>query len=334
MSSKNRGFGKAVGWAMFAWRGEDFSAQPRAQRAIPQPVPAFQLQESAHGTDGTAPTLGTAQDDLSELCRRFMLLSIGAKPMHINDGPKTTSFPSHKLHKAKLSERVSQSVTSVAPVCVPFQHGSSQLHANQSQLSQVQWTMQSSVMPFLEPPTATNKAAADGPAERICPHPCPGQPRKRKHCAGREHHCGSQDEESADELQQALRPKAKKSCKALPIFPKCLSLEGLPSTAANGSKQAQPSCAPAPGLAAKLQKTAGSCKTNGPSTDKEGILQPDPPLQNCAESQKPSGKRKSKTKHLEVQQSRKRSFLRMDDPFDVANICDVVTVPTKIVKLS
>ena len=123
---------------MFAWRAEDFSAQPRAQRAIPQPVPAFQLQETAHGTDGTAPTLGTAQDDICELCRRFMLLSIGAKPMHINDGPKTTSFASHKLHKANLSERVSQIATSVAPVCVPFQHGSSQLHANQSQLSQVQ----------------------------------------------------------------------------------------------------------------------------------------------------------------------------------------------------
>ena len=123
---------------MFAWRAEDLSAQPRAQRAIPQPVPAFQLQESAHGTDGTAPTSGTLQDDIRELCRRFMQLSIGAKQMHINDGPITTSFASHKLHKAKLSEQVSQSVTSVGPICDPIQHGSSQLHANQSQLSQVQ----------------------------------------------------------------------------------------------------------------------------------------------------------------------------------------------------
>ena len=319
---------------MFAWRGEDFSAQPRAQRAIPQPVPAFQLQESAHGTDGTAPTSGTLQDDIRELCRRFMQLSIGAKQMHINDGPITTSFASHKLHKAKLSEQVSQSVTSVAPVCVPFQHGSSQLHANQSLLSQVQWTMQSAVMPFLEPPTATNKAAADGPAERICPHLCPALHRKRKHCAGREHRHGSRDEDSADQFQVEFTHKAKKTCKALPILPVSLPRGGLPSSSANGSKQAQPSCAPAPGLAAKLQKTAGSCKTDGPSTGKEGIFQPASLLQKSAEREKPSGKCLKKTKHLEVPQSRKRSFLRMDDPFDTASICDVVTVPMKVMKFS
>ena len=120
---------KSVHWVMFAWRAEDFSAQPRAQRAIPQPVPAFQLQETAHGTDGTALTLGTAQDDINELCRCFMRLSIGAT---------TTGCASHSLHKAKPSILVSQTVTSVGPICDPIQHGSSQLHANQSQLSQVQ----------------------------------------------------------------------------------------------------------------------------------------------------------------------------------------------------
>jgi len=325
---------KSVHWVMFAWRAEDFSAQPRAQRAIPQPVPAFQLQESAHGTDGTAPTLGTAQDDITELCRCFMRLSIGAKQMHINDGHKTTACTSHNLQKPKASELVSQALSSVGPVRVPFQHESPVLRADQSQLSQELCTMQSALMSIMDPPTATNKAAADGPAERICPHPCPALPRKRKHCAGREHRRGSQAEESADELQQALRPKAKKICKALPIFPVTLPPEGLPSSSAHSNKQAQPSCAPAPGLAAKLQKTAGSCKTDGPSTAKEGIFQPASLLQKCAESEKPSGKRQKKTKHLEVQQSRKRSFLRMDDPFDAAGTCDVVTVPMKVVKLS
>ena len=194
--------------------------------------------------------------------------------------------------------------------------------------------MQSALMSIMDPPTATNKAAADGPAERICPHPCPALPRKRKHCAGREHRRGSQAEESADELQQALRPKAKKICKALPIFPVTLPPEGLPSSSAHSNKQAQPSCAPAPGLAAKLQKTAGSCKTDGPSTGKEGIFQPASLLQKSAEREKPSGKCLKKTKHLEVPQSRKRSFLRMDDPFDTASICDVVTVPMKVVRLS
>ena len=319
---------------MFAWRAEDFSAQPRAQRAIPQPVPAFPLQETAHGTDGTAPTLGTQKDDLSELCRRFMLLSIGAKQMHINDGPQTTAFASHKLLKAKPSELVSQSVTSVSPICDPFQHGSPELRAHQSQLSQVQWAMQSTVMPILEPPAATNNAAADGPADPVSPHPCPAQPRKRKHCAGREHRHGSQAENPANELQEEFRPKAKKTCKALPIFPVSLPRGGLPSSSANGSKQAQPSCAPAPGLAAKLQKSTESCKTDGLSNGKEGMIQPAPLLQKCAEREKPSGKRQSKTKHLEVQRSRKRSFLRMDDPFDTASTCDVVTIPTKVLKLS
>ena len=310
---------------MFAWRAEDFSAQPRAQRAIPQPVPAFQLQETAHGTDGTALTLGTAQDDINELCRCFMRLSIGAT---------TTGCASHNLQKAKPSEPVSQSVTSVGSVCVPHQHGSPELRADQSKQSQELRVTQSAVMPIMEPPTATNNAAADGPAECICPHPCPALPRKRKPCAGREHCRGSQDEDSADQFQEEFRPKAKKSCKALPNFPVSLLPEGLPSSTANGSKKAQPSCAPAPGLDAKLQKTTESCRMDGPSTGKEGIFHPDPPLQKRAECDKPSGKRQKKSKHLEVQHSRKRSFLKMDDPFDSASICDVVTVPTKVVRLS
>ena len=168
---------------MFAWRAEDFSVQPRAQRAIPQPVPAFPLQETAHGTDGTAPTLGTAQDDLSELCRRFMRLSIAAT---------TTGSASHSLHKAKPSDPVSQTVTSVGPICDPIQHGSSQLHANQSQLSQVQWANQSAVMSIMEPPTASSNATADGTADPVTAHPCPALRMKRKHCAGREHRRGSQ----------------------------------------------------------------------------------------------------------------------------------------------
>ena len=310
---------------MFAWRGEDFSAQPRAQRAIPQPVPAFQLQETAHSTDGTAPTLGTAQDDICELCRRFMWLSIGAT---------TTGSASQSLNKAKPSILVSQSVTSVGPICVPIQNGSPELCEDQSQLSQKQWTIQNAVMPILEPPKVTNKRAADGTAEHIGPHPCPALRMKRKHCAGREHRHGSQDENPADELQEEFRVRAKKTCKALPIFPVSLPPEGLPSSSAHGNKQAQPSCAPAPGLAAQLQKTTESCKTDGPSTGKEGIFHPDPPLQKSAERDKPSGKRQKKSKHLEVQHSRKRSFLKMDDPFDSASICDVVTVPTKVVRLS
>ena len=319
---------------MFAWRAEDLSAQPRAQRAIPQPVPAFQLEEAAHSTDGTAPTLGTAQDDIPELCRCFMLLSIGAKQMHINDGPQTTAFASHKLLKAKPSELVSQSVTSFGPICDPFQHGSPELRAHQSQLSQVQWVMQRTVMPILEPPAATNSAAANGPADPVSPHPCPAQPRKRRQCAGREHNRGSQAEDSVDQFQEEFRPKAKKSCKALPNFPVSLLPEGLPSSTANGSKQVQPSRAPAPDLDGKLQKSTESCRTDGPSTGKEGIFHPGPPLQKRAECDKPSGKRQKKSKHLEVQHSRKRSFLKMDDPFDSASICDVVTVPTKVVRLS
>ena len=189
-------------------------------------------------------------------------------------------------------------------------------------------------MPILEPPTATNKAAADGPAEHITPHPCPGQPRKRKHCAGREHCRGSQDEDSADQFQEEFRHNAKKSCIALPIFPVSLPPEGLPSSSAHSSKQSQPSCAPVLYLDAELQKTTESCRRDGLSTGKEGIFHPDPTLQKCAESEKSSGKRLKKTKHLEVPKSRKRSFLKMDDPFDTARICDVVTVPRKVVKIS
>jgi len=109
--------------------------------------------------------------------------------------------------------------------------------------------------------------------------------------------------------------------------------ESLSFTNASKKKQAQPSYAPAPTLAAPQHKTQESCKADGLSTGKEKF-QPKPLLQKQAEGEKPSGKHKCKTKDLDMQGRRKRSFLAMDDPFAIEDIQDMVAVPKKVMRLA
>lgn len=164
----------------------------------------------------------------------------------------------------------------------------------------------------------------------ISQHSCPPLDRKHKQYGERLQNDGSQGENSADKLQEEFIPKANKRCRGLPVFPLSLHTKSLSATNANGRKQAQPSCAPAPSLTAQQHKTKESCKTDG--LNAEESFQLEPPLKKQAECKKLPGKRKCKTMHLKVQGSRKRSFLTMDDPFDIENTQATVVVPRKVMK--
>uniref|UniRef100_A0A8C5U8W7 BCL6 corepressor n=1 Tax=Malurus cyaneus samueli TaxID=2593467 RepID=A0A8C5U8W7_9PASS len=105
----------------------------------------------------------------------------------------------------------------------------------------------------------------------------------------------------------------------LPVFPVSLHMKSLSSTNANSKRQAQPSCTPASRLAAKQQKIKESRKTDGLYTDEEEDFQHASLLPKYSECEKPSGKRQCKTKHLALQERRRRSSLTGDDTTDIEN---------------
>ncbi|XP_021263368.1 BCL-6 corepressor isoform X5 [Numida meleagris] len=176
--------------------------------------------------------------------------------------------------------------------------------------------------------------AEDQPTEETGQHPCPRLDRKRKHSGERVQNDGSQSEGFVDELQDEFMSKAKKkkSSKGLPVFPVSPHMKSLSSSNANSKRQAQPSCTPASRLAAKQQKIKESRKTDGLYTDEEEDFQPESLLQKYAECEKPSGKRQCKTKHLALQERRRRSSLTGDDTTDIENAEDKVAVPRKVRK--
>ncbi|XP_074460039.1 BCL-6 corepressor isoform X6 [Larus michahellis] len=176
--------------------------------------------------------------------------------------------------------------------------------------------------------------AEDQPTEDIGQHPCPRLDRKRKHSGERVQNDGSQNENFVDELQDELISKAKKkkNSKGLPVFPVSPHMKSLSSSNANSKRQAQPSCTPASRLAAKQQKIKESRKTDGLYTDEEEDFQHASLLQKYSECEKPSGKRQCKTKHLALQERRRRSSLTGDDTTDIENAEDKVTVTRKVRK--
>ncbi|KAK7797468.1 hypothetical protein U0070_010252 [Myodes glareolus] len=92
----------------------------------------------------------------------------------------------------------------------------------------------------------------------------------------------------------------------LPVFSGSPPMKSLSSTNASGKKQTQPSCTPASRLPAKQQKIKESQKTDVLCTDEEEDCQAASPLQKYTDnSEKPSGKRLCKTKHLIPQEPRR-----------------------------
>ncbi|XP_065435084.1 BCL-6 corepressor isoform X12 [Chrysemys picta bellii] len=164
----------------------------------------------------------------------------------------------------------------------------------------------------------------DQSTEDISQHPCPRLDRKRKHSGERVQNEGSQNENFVDELQDEAVSKAKKrrSSKGLPLFMVSPPAKSLSSTNANSKRQTQPSCTPASRLAAKQQKIKESRNTDVLCTDEEEDFQATSLLQRYSECEKPSGKRQCKTKHLALQERRRRSSLTGDDTTDIENVED------------
>ncbi|XP_064562735.1 BCL-6 corepressor isoform X4 [Zonotrichia leucophrys gambelii] len=176
--------------------------------------------------------------------------------------------------------------------------------------------------------------AEDQPTEDFGQHSCPRLDRKRKHSGERVQNDGSQNESFVDELQDEVISKAKKkkNSKGLPVFPVSPHMKSLSSTNANSKRQAQPSCTPASRLAAKQQKIKESRKTDGLYTDEEEDFQHASLMPKYSECEKPSGKRQCKTKHLALQERRRRSSLTGDDTTDIENAEDKVPVTRKVRK--
>lgn len=103
-------------------------------------------------------------------------------------------------------------------------------------------------------------------------------------------------------------------------------MKGLSSPSANSKRQTQPSSTPALRLAAKQQKIKESRKTDGLCTEEEEDFQAASLLQKYRECEKPSGKRQCKTKHLALQERRRRSSLTGDDTTDIENAEDKVSL--------
>ncbi|XP_032705785.1 BCL-6 corepressor isoform X9 [Lontra canadensis] len=111
----------------------------------------------------------------------------------------------------------------------------------------------------------------------------------------------------------------------LPVFSGSPPMKSLSSTNASGKKQTQPSCTPASRPPAKQQKIKESQKTDVLCTDEEEDCQAASLLQKFTDnSEKPSGKRLCKTKHLIPQEPRQGLPLAGD--YYVENTDGKVTV--------
>ncbi|XP_074825052.1 BCL-6 corepressor isoform X6 [Natator depressus] len=174
----------------------------------------------------------------------------------------------------------------------------------------------------------------DQSTDDIGQHPCPRLDRKRKPSGEKIQNGASQNENYVDELQDEAVSKAKKrrSSKGLPLFMVSQPVKSLSSTNANSKRQTQPSCTPASRLAAKQQKIREIRNTDVLCTDEEEDFQATSLLQRYSECEKPSGKRQCKTKHLALQERRRRSSLTGDDTTDIENAEDKITVTRRFRK--
>nr|XP_034970399.1 BCL-6 corepressor isoform X4 [Zootoca vivipara] len=161
-----------------------------------------------------------------------------------------------------------------------------------------------------------SEQSAEDASQALCSH----QDRKRKHSGGEKmQNDGSLKENFVEEQEDEFASKAKKrkNSKGIPPFPASPHMKTLSSTNINSKRQAQPSCTPVSRLAAKQQKIKENWKTDVLCTDEEEDFQAASLLQKHGDCEKPPGKRQCKTKHLALQERRRRSSLTGDDVTDL-----------------
>ncbi|XP_031446168.1 BCL-6 corepressor-like [Phasianus colchicus] len=302
------------------------------------------MKDTAHDAGGTAPTSSTLHDDINELCVRIMRLCLNTKQeqwvmpravMPFSELPAATKV-SELCRFGQIGWAILAGSSEEKQRTAAWEDATAKPNANSRRnilghvLESPEGKESSKEKCYLKRHSVNKKA--DWPTGHIRQRPRPPLDKKRKYCSERLQNSGNQTENFTGKRQDEFVPAAKKMRRDLPVLPAPLHTKGLSSTNTNGNgkMQAQPSSAPAPTLAAQQHKTQESCKTDSPNTGKQKF-QPEPVLQKQAEGQKPSGKRKCKTKHLDVQ-GRKRSFFAMDDPFDIEDSQDMVALPKKMMK--
>ncbi|XP_044298509.1 BCL-6 corepressor isoform X4 [Varanus komodoensis] len=166
---------------------------------------------------------------------------------------------------------------------------------------------------------AIYEKTTDQSAEDINQALFPHLDRKRKHSGEKIQNDGSLKEKFVEELEEEFtsKPKKRKNSKGIPLFPASPHMKNLSSTNINSKRQTQPSCTPTSRLAARQQKIKENWKTDVLCTDEEEDFQAASLLQKHSECEKPPGKRQCKTKHLALQERRRRSSLTGDDITDI-----------------
>ncbi|XP_015273971.1 PREDICTED: BCL-6 corepressor [Gekko japonicus] len=172
------------------------------------------------------------------------------------------------------------------------------------------WEQQ--VSPERSPPGKLGRQSRKDLAEAVQPEATA----KVKDCT-EERHTKKRSEVKSNRSWSEESLKTSDNEQGIPLFPGSPHMKNLSSSGINGKRQSQLSCIPASRLAAKQQKIKENWKTDVLCTDEEDDFQAASLLQKHSECEKPPGKRQCKTKHLALQERRRRSSLAGDDITDI-----------------
>ncbi|XP_044298508.1 BCL-6 corepressor isoform X3 [Varanus komodoensis] len=172
------------------------------------------------------------------------------------------------------------------------------------------WEQQ--VSPERSPPGKLGRQSRKDLAEAVQPEATA----KVKDCT-EERHTKKRSEVKSNRSWSEESLKTSDNEQGIPLFPASPHMKNLSSTNINSKRQTQPSCTPTSRLAARQQKIKENWKTDVLCTDEEEDFQAASLLQKHSECEKPPGKRQCKTKHLALQERRRRSSLTGDDITDI-----------------
>ncbi|XP_042316137.1 BCL-6 corepressor isoform X3 [Sceloporus undulatus] len=172
------------------------------------------------------------------------------------------------------------------------------------------WEQQ--VSPERSPPGKLGRQSRKDLAEAVQPEATA----KVKDCT-EERHTKKRSEVKSNRSWSEESLKTSDNEQGIPLFPASPHMKNLSSPNTNSKRQIHPSCTPASRLAAKQQKIKENWKTDVLCTDEEEDFQTASLLQKHSDCEKPPGKRQCKTKHLALQERRRRSSLTGDDITDI-----------------
>nr|XP_060626166.1 BCL-6 corepressor isoform X2 [Anolis sagrei ordinatus] len=172
------------------------------------------------------------------------------------------------------------------------------------------WEQQ--VSPERSPPGKLGRQSRKDLAEAVQPEATA----KVKDCT-EERHTKKRSEVKSNRSWSEESLKTSDNEQGIPLFPASPHMKNLSSPNTNSKRQIHPSCTPASRLAAKQQKIKENWKTDVLCTNEEEDFQTASLLQKHGDCEKPPGKRQCKTKHLALQERRRRSSLTGDDITDI-----------------